>query len=307
MTCSTAIFIFIGLALCSHGNSQETAPSDPAAAIMEKVSEIANIPGLNETASNQVENAKNKIKEKCEKNGGSFDKLSAAKDEFETCLKGLIDVNLLQEEIEKAKPHGELDSVFHKYCKKNVTLIKCMTEFITVMEPCLETEERQNIHTLPNVTQSFLNFICHKEGDRIALFIAAGGPECFQEKQIPIQNCFNSTYGGYVPNVDANGVTPSFESLPSLVFSLQQCNNAAKLQECVVKELEKCNDPTPGNMADALFTFVKNATPCHEILQARADASVNYDYHDDMRSSATKFTGTYSIVLLVATVILKYV
>lgn len=73
-----------------------------------------------------------------------------------------------------------------------------------------------------------------------------------------------------------------------------------------MKELEKCNDPTPGNMADALFTFVKNATPCHEILQARVDASAISDYRN-ADSSATKFTGTYSIVLLVATVILKYV
>jgi Protein of unknown function (DUF1397) len=33
------------------------------------------------------------------------------------CVQSLINVTAVQEEIEKAKPTGELDTVFKKYCK----------------------------------------------------------------------------------------------------------------------------------------------------------------------------------------------
>ena len=39
-----------------------------------------------------------------------------------------------------------------------------------------------------------------------------------------------------------------------------------RLQECVVKELETCEDPTPANIADSLFNFVRRVTPCEKLL-----------------------------------------
>lgn len=39
-----------------------------------------------------------------------------------------------------------------------------------------------------------------------------------------------------------------------------------RLQACVVKELENCADPTPANLVDSIFNFVKKVTPCQTIL-----------------------------------------
>lgn len=47
-----------------------------------------------------------------------------AKQRAEECLKGLIDFKQLTEEMEKAKPTGDLDEVFRKYCKWVVYVLK---------------------------------------------------------------------------------------------------------------------------------------------------------------------------------------
>lgn len=36
----------------------------------------------------------------------------------------------------------------------------------------------------------------------------------------------------------------------------------SSLQQCVVKELEKCEESTPANLVDAMFKFIRNETPC---------------------------------------------
>jgi hypothetical protein len=34
------------------------------------------------------------------------------------------------------------------------------------------------------------------------------------------------------------------------------------LQKCVVKALETCTEPTPANIVDSMFNFVRKMTPC---------------------------------------------
>lgn len=41
-----------------------------------------------------------------------------AKYNFENCVKSLVDITVLKNELIEAKPTGDVDSVFHKYCKQ---------------------------------------------------------------------------------------------------------------------------------------------------------------------------------------------
>jgi len=43
--------------------------------------------------------------------------LQAGKDELQECIKSLVNVTELQAEMELAKPTGDLDAVFRKYCR----------------------------------------------------------------------------------------------------------------------------------------------------------------------------------------------
>nr|CAD7204848.1 unnamed protein product [Timema douglasi] len=91
-----------------------------------------------------------------------------------------------------------------------------------------------------------------------SLFIAEGGPECFEQKRDEIQGCLNNTVSQYLPKN-----TTSLNSIPSLVLEEPECRDMKLLQGCVVKVLEGCSEPTPANIVESLFNYVWQMTPCH--------------------------------------------
>ncbi|XP_011501440.1 PREDICTED: 27 kDa hemolymph protein-like [Ceratosolen solmsi marchali] len=242
---------------------------------LSKVNEVLDIPQLKNLNISELplDDAQNILKKKCEKNGGpgSYDIAKKAGVEVLGCIKDLVNFTILKEEMDKARPTGDLDEVFKKYCRKKPILKNCMADFTTAIEPCLEPEEKENKKIVHNITDKILNFICFKEGDRIALFIAAKGPECFQNKAKVITECANATSGSYsskIPINPANGLAALSEikNIPSLIFDNKTCRNMDKLQTCVVTALEGCDDPTPANLLDSIFNYIKKVTPCEKML-----------------------------------------
>ncbi|XP_055530502.1 27 kDa glycoprotein-like [Wyeomyia smithii] len=201
------------------------------------------------------------VKEKCSKAAGSdaaFEQAEQAGQRLGDCLKDLIDFSDLKQEIKIAKPTGDLDTVFNKYCRRRSTAIECINTFSNDVDVCLEDDERENKRILVNIVHGLLNFICHKDGDQIALFIAEEGPECFEEQKQPLIDCFNSTLRGYLDEP-----TPKLsEGIPKLVLGKKQCDEMDNLRECFVRVLEDCKESTPANLAESLFKFVRKETPC---------------------------------------------
>ena len=39
-----------------------------------------------------------------------------------------------------------------------------------------------------------------------------------------------------------------------------------KFQTCVVAALERCEDPTPANLLDSIFNYIKRVTPCEKMV-----------------------------------------
>ncbi|KAJ2938251.1 hypothetical protein O0L34_g17593 [Tuta absoluta] len=215
-----------------------------------------------------VEVLKNKsqelFKEKCEKNGGpeAYESAQKAYEKFPTCVKdslGLDDPKKLQEEIEAAKPNGAVDEVFKKYCQKTPEAKQCFKDMAESVKPCFKLDEQKNMQVVYNISEQLAEFICFKDGDRIALFIAEGGPECIQDKQELIQDCVKNTFGDEY-NFDPNNVTAS--AIPEINFGEKECKQLNDLQLCVVSALEKCAAPTSANIVESLFKFARQATPC---------------------------------------------
>ena len=117
-----------------------------------------------------VEEVRSALKKKCQDNGGetAYSDSEAAGKNMESCVRGLVNVTKLQEEIEAAKPNGELDTVFRQYCNKSPILKDCVANFTNTVQNCFTPKERENIRLVQNITDSLLNFVCFKEGDRIA-------------------------------------------------------------------------------------------------------------------------------------------
>lgn len=84
------------------------------------------------------------------------------------CLTNLVNVTLLKEEIEIARPTGDLDTVFSKYCNKKGIALECVHNFTNSVEPCLEPEEFQQKTVLTKIIQDLLKFVCYKDGNHIA-------------------------------------------------------------------------------------------------------------------------------------------
>ncbi|XP_068630802.1 27 kDa hemolymph protein-like [Battus philenor] len=193
------------------------------------------------------------LKQQCKKSGAEdkVDDVEKVIKDFVDCLKGLFDVEVLKREIEEAKPNGALDEVFKKYCAKSPQLKTCIHSLTAGVAPCLDQTSRDNIGSANNATDQLIDFVCYKDGDRIALFIAEGGPECFQEKSGSIRQC-------------AEKLKSSVSSIEAAqILSLtDQCGKYEELTTCVVKALEECSTPTPANMAESLFRYVRNGTPC---------------------------------------------
>lgn len=91
------------------------------------------------------------------------------------CIQNLVNFTALPDEIEKAKPNGNLDTVFNKYCNKRSLALECVDEFILSLDPCLSAEEKDQKVVFVNITKSLLEFICYENGNQIAckyLYIA---------------------------------------------------------------------------------------------------------------------------------------
>jgi len=244
-----------------------------------------------------IEEGQRVFEEKCKKMGHpeAYRAAEAGREELVECVKSLVNVTELQAEMERAKPTGDLDTVFRKYCRKSPQFQDCINNFTLLIEPCLNEEEKENKNLLQNIADSILKFVCYKEGDRIALFIAEGGPECISANQEAIHNCANKTITKNLPKE-----TLSVDNLPSLVFGEEQCRDMADLQICVVKALETCSEPTPANIVDSMFNFVRKMTPCAKFRTGPGGSLPDTD-----SATTTTVTGITVIVSIFFTFITK--
>ncbi|XP_075970850.1 27 kDa hemolymph protein-like [Anticarsia gemmatalis] len=193
------------------------------------------------------------LREQCKKSGAE-DKVDEVQNVFKNfvdCLKNLIDVHTVQKEIEEAKPNGALDEVFKKYCAKSPQLKTCLHNLFDGVAPCIGSESLEHLNSAKNSSDQLIDFVCYKDGDRIALFIAEGGPECFQSKASDIKTCADNFKNSFTSLEDAKKLTVA-----------ERCAKLDQLKSCVVSKLETCETPTPANMFESLVNFVAANTPC---------------------------------------------
>lgn len=111
-----------------------------------------------------------------------------------------------------------------RYCRNRTIAIDCLNNLTHALEPCLDPKEQEGQTTFVKIFTNLLNFVCYKDGDQIALFIAEKGPECFSDKKNQLIDCFNATFNKYLPTeaeVAKHKSEPT--TLPQLVMGVEQC------------------------------------------------------------------------------------
>jgi len=173
------------------------------------------------------------------------------------CLSGLANMTEIQAEIAEASPKGDLDVVFEKYCLRMPQAKTCLQNFNEALLPCLTPDEKAHNAVMQRIGDKLLEFICYKNGDQIALFIAEQGPECLQGSRDGIAKCLNSSFAGYLPK----DLSPEW-NLPQLVLGPKECVDLYAFETCTVELLEKCATITPSNIVESMFRYVRRESSC---------------------------------------------
>ncbi|XP_030379469.1 27 kDa hemolymph protein [Scaptodrosophila lebanonensis] len=220
-----------------------------------------------------IEDIKRIYREKCKKvsgveNSTLYREIEKGAEKLSVCLSSLANLTALQAEMDAARPIGELDTVFSKYCKKAPEAEACVREFSALLQPCLTKEEQQQQTVMMRIGATLLGFACTRGGDQLALFVAEQGPECLEANKEAISHCLNRSFHQYLPK---DGSVPDLLSRPELLFSPTHCVDLQSFEGCVVHHLEQCTEITPANIVQSVFRVVKNETNCQAWINARAN------------------------------------
>ncbi|KAK4316051.1 hypothetical protein Pmani_012756 [Petrolisthes manimaculis] len=205
-------------------------------------------------------------KEQCRATAGqeALDNIDEARQELVPCITKIIKMDKLMHEINISSPRGELDVVFKKYCKKRAAMVMCIENFFSSIEVCLTDKQKEDLNVTRRAIDAGIDFICYKEGDHIALFMAEQGKECVEAHMDSIGKCI----GERVPDIKNSTNNPNSIDMASLAISEESCKKLNAMHGCVVKYTELCDDPTPSNILDSLITQMLKVTPCWQTSSA---------------------------------------
>ncbi|KAI8429163.1 hypothetical protein MSG28_007708 [Choristoneura fumiferana] len=173
-------------------------------------------------------------------------KVLDAVENYERCVIGLFKDETLLQEVAAAIRNGDLNGVYKKYCSRAPQLANCSFTLLDSIALCGGNAAITNLPAARNVVDQLLGFICHNDGERIALFIQEGGPQCFQQNAANLAKCT-----AYV-----------VEEIESSQAPNERCKVYDHASNCIVSTLSGCEPPTPANMTQALFANVRQAMPC---------------------------------------------
>ncbi|KAK4875011.1 hypothetical protein RN001_011433 [Aquatica leii] len=196
------------------------------------------------------------VKDKCKKNGGNnaFKNLQDSVIELKNYVEKNFESNVITKEIEDASKTGSLDEVFKKYCDLKPEVMKHAHKLGGSIESCLEDDEKVIFKIAENITEGLIDFACDKDGERIALFIVEDGFTCIASKSEALQKCGADVATPKMPT--------TFDKIPTLAVTKQECDDYKKVQECVLNVLETCSNSTPSNVVDSLLTYIYKLSPC---------------------------------------------
>ncbi|MPC12136.1 27 kDa hemolymph glycoprotein-like [Portunus trituberculatus] len=180
--------------------------------------------------------------------------------ELMECVQKHINFNKLEEEVNASIARGELDVVFKKYCKRRSRLMACAEDMFTKVERCADEKQKQDLNITRRVIHAGIDFVCHNDGDRIALFMAEKGQECLKNHSKNIEECIEEK----VPRIKDYKNNSDGVDITTFTIDEENCKNLQGVQECVVKHTSKCDDETPANILGSLMTQMLKVTPCSQ-------------------------------------------
>jgi len=200
--------------------------------------------------------------ERCLVNGGRavLEEYLAEQESLVFCMMEQFDLQEILSEVGRNRKSSELDSVLRKYCNAHIPAARdCLARFLGVSRHCLKEREQAGLNVTLDMVDSAIQFICHRDGDRVALFLAEQGAECLTSRYSEILTCVNKS----VPEIfRQNNQHRRRNRIHFYVFQQQNCRKGDAIMMCVEQSLSKCPDPTPANLVQGLLQAMRDVTPC---------------------------------------------
>lgn len=220
----------------------------------------------------------------CNDSRSAFDVAQTSLQKGSQCWSDIIDNDFLLSDLQRAFETRTLYSFLKKYCPKLHGIGSCVGDYLDSFQQCVDNEESVILNSTKRIVEGVANFVCHRDGERILLFLKENGFECLEEQKENIKECVKST--GITAlfdngNVDIEFTNPDFRPLNIINqiwvpqdYSPQECRILVSLEVCVYKMMRQCKDRSPANLISSLVRSVARKSPCWNV--DISEASINY-------------------------------
>lgn len=82
----------------------------------------------------------------------------------------------------------------NRYCSnhKPTVLSDCIDKLDPMFDGCLKPKETDNINMYMNALHKQVNFLCHKDGERVHFFLDRKGLDCFAYQKHNLNDCYET-------------------------------------------------------------------------------------------------------------------
>jgi len=184
------------------------------------------------------------------------------------CVLANFDSKKIETEIEQKRETGEdLSPVFKKYCGEPVAKTRpCIIDFFETSRRCLPSNDKIGLNITVNMIDAAIDFLCHRGGDRLALFMAFDGLSCLQSHRESIFSCIKRE----VPEMFEHD---TLKNADLLIFDHDNCRKFDAIRKCVDHNLKGCAEATPSDIVNSMLMAVRKATPCQQVSSRWFDAT----------------------------------
>lgn len=84
------------------------------------------------------------------------------------CIEQYLNFTIIDEELKNARKTGSMDEVFAKYCDLWPEIYGCLNTTIDLVRKCMSIQEKKAFEKTLEIVTNLKEFMCFKEGDRLA-------------------------------------------------------------------------------------------------------------------------------------------
>lgn len=109
------------------------------------------------------------------------------------CWNKVVDNDFLLSDLQHAFETKTLYSFLKKYCPKLHGIASCIGDYMDSFGQCVTGDDLKTLNATKYILQGVANFVCHRDGERVLLFLKEDGFGCFDEQKENIKSCVSST------------------------------------------------------------------------------------------------------------------